>query len=335
MTQIRLGLIGAGGIARAHLASAKALNNVKIVAVADPRAEAAQAMAHEAGARAFDSAVEMLQEGADLIDAVVVCTPPNSRVPIVRQALESGIAVMCEKPLAHTLEDALKLQDLAEGFPSVPTAVGYCHRFTPAVVEMKKRLADGDLGHLVRFENVFACNIPGMSERWMSDRTISGGGSFLDTGCHSLDLCQFVCGETTVVGSVYTHCWPGRGESNATVLVRAGQAGGVICSGWAEAARFIVEIVGTEASLRYDYANPTQLIRTPVDGSAEILTVETHEVRFERQLQAFADVVGGKPRGVLCDFGDAVAVNREAARSAELAGEEAPRRMPKPMMAAV
>ncbi|MEM6562379.1 MAG: Gfo/Idh/MocA family oxidoreductase, partial [Planctomycetota bacterium] len=231
MTSLRLGLIGAGGIARAHLSAAQSLETMSIAAVADTRAEACHALASKANAKPFVSADALLAEGRDVVDAVVICTPPSSRIEIVRSALENGVAVLAEKPLAHTADDATELADLAETFDHVTTAVGYCHRFTPAVVEMKRRLAAGDLGHAVRFENVFACHFPAMAERWMSDRAVSGGGSFLDTGCHSLDLCQFVMGPTRVVGAVYGHCWPGRGESNATVLVQAGvgskTAGGV------------------------------------------------------------------------------------------------------------
>ncbi|MEM8876099.1 MAG: Gfo/Idh/MocA family oxidoreductase [Planctomycetota bacterium] len=339
MTSIRLGLIGAGGIARAHLSAASSLEGVSVTAVADTRAEACHALAADADAEAFASAEALLRRGTDAVDAVVICTPPNARLSIVRLALENSVAVLAEKPLAHTLEDAIELSELADTFAHVPTGVGYCHRFAPAVIEMKRLLAEGDLGRPVRFENVFACHFPAMAERWMSDRAVSGGGSFLDTGCHSLDLCQFVMGPTRVVGAVYSHCWPGRGESNATVLVRAGvgskAAGGVICSGWAEAERFTVDVIGTEASLHYDYMEPARLLRKSVDGDTQVITVETHEVRFARQLRAFADAVGGGSHGALCTFAEAAVVNREAARSADLANTDTPSGPRTPVMASV
>ena len=56
---------------------------------------------------------------------------------------------MVEKPLAHNLDDARMLAALASRHPNIPTAVGYCHRFTPAIIEMKRRIATDELGNLV------------------------------------------------------------------------------------------------------------------------------------------------------------------------------------------
>ena len=102
----------------------------------------------------------------------------------------------------------------------------------------------------------------------MSDISVSGGGSLIDTGCHSLDLFQYMMGGLEAVASVFDHKWVGRGESGATSMVRdpKSKVAGVIMNGWLEPARFLVTLVGEDAILSYDYEQPTKLFRKSVTG---------------------------------------------------------------------
>lgn len=293
-----LGIIGAGGIANAHIGAAGATGGaIRIAAVADPNAANRESVAGKAGARSFASAEALLDQSKTLgLDAVVLCTPPSARLDFVRGALERGLHVLVEKPIAHTLRDAQSHMDLAEAFPRQVCAVGYCHRFTPAMQRMKSFAETGRLGTLARFENVFACTFPAMKDRWMSDPALSGGGSFIDTGCHSLDLFHYLVGPSHVEACVRNFAWPGRGESSATALVRDRENGvaGMILSGWLEPARFTVMLVGTEGSLFYDYEKPTELFFRRDDGPATVTHVETHELRFQRQLEGFVRACRGE-----------------------------------------
>lgn len=312
-----IALIGAGGIARAHLAAASVSRRIRASVVVDPDPDARRKVE---GAQEFDSVAALLASDARP-RAAIVCTPPSVRMDVLRPLFEAGVPVLCEKPLARTGAEAESLVSLAARHRDVPGAVAYCHRFTPAVIEMKQRARAGELGTIVRFENTFACWHPAMEKGWMSDTSVSGGGSFIDTGCHSLDLYRFLCGDATVGGAVFHREWEGRGESNATVLLKpagrgmTAKAAGVISSGWQEPDRFTLALIGTRGTLTYDYSKPTELFWTPSHaGQPETITVETHEVRFQRQLEAFIDWVarGGdeKSRGMLCSFMEAAAVAR-------------------------
>ncbi len=311
-----LAIVGGGGISRAHVNAARASNeSIVIKAVVDPAETARKAVCDATGCRGFPNIEELLADGGDdhSIDGLVICTPPSVRLPIVRAALDRGVAVLAEKPIAHTLADASKLVQLAEKYSPTTAVVGYCHRFVPAIELMKRMIDEGDLGIILRFENTFACSIPGMQDKWMSDPAVSGGGSFIDTGCHSLDLFYYLFGEGKVVGATFHKEWPNRGESNATVLLRGVQkfagVAGVIQSGWLEPARFVVTVVGTKGLLTYDYDKPTDLLHVTSDGSARVLAVESHEIRFDRQLAAFADRAGGGGTGSqMADFAQAAKV---------------------------
>ncbi|MEM9372128.1 MAG: Gfo/Idh/MocA family oxidoreductase [Planctomycetota bacterium] len=326
-----LAIIGAGGISGAHAGAVKESDGrLSIAAVVDPNAEAADKLASDHDAAAFDSA-EALFEAIDskqvTIDGIIICTPPTVRVEPIREALHRGIAVLTEKPVAINAEDAARVTEIADAHPDTLFGVAYCHRFAPPVIRMKQLVAEGRIGRLSRFENAFAFHHPPMSEKWMSDPATSGGGSFIDTGCHSLDLFRYLVGPARVVGSVFDSDWEGRGESSATVLVKASEGthagvAGVILAGWLEPERFTIDLIGTDGSMHYDYMKPTELVCRPGTGEAEIIEVETHEVRFARQLEHFAAAATGRsPRGDLADardgFGAAEAVD-SAAKSAKV-----------------
>lgn len=302
MSHFEIALVGGGGISQAHIASVKASGRgIRIAGLIDPNEGARKSAALAAATEGFASFDAFLASAASKnVKGIVVCTPPSARIPIVKSALGRGIGVLMEKPMAHTLADAKALAELAQKHANVITAIGYCHRFTPAIIDMKKRIAAGEIGQLTRFENTFAAPLAEkMATHWMSDPAISGGGSFIDTGCHSLDLFLHLIGTGKVASAIFTRAWPGRGESSATALMRsdAGIAG-TIQSGWSEPARFTVAVVGTKGSLSYDYDFATELRFRSNEGKDEKLAVESHDVRFQRQLEAFADAVENKPLSV-------------------------------------
>lgn len=311
---IRIGIVGAGGMGKTHAASVRALGDAaRVVGVVDGVADAAATLADQTGAKAFSDAGSMFRELEGELDGVVLCTPPSIRLDVIRPAMEQGVGVLIEKPLADTIGHANELVELGGKHPDVVLACAYCHRFTPAILEMNRLAHDGDLGRIVRWENTFACSIPDMGDRWMSDPAVSGGGSLIDTGCHSLDLFRFMCGDITPVGAVFDRKWPDRGESGATSLVKSASTGvaGTINNGWVEPARFTVTLVGEEAALSYDYEKPTILTRSSVAGTSKTIEVESHEVRFDRQMAAFVGLLAGGARGdSLATLDDGLAVAR-------------------------
>jgi len=319
MAKKKLAIIGSGIIAGAHAAAAKTSSRVDVTAVVDPIQDRRDQLAEQTGAAAFASLDDLLKDtqAGPQVDAVVVCTPPSIRLELIEAALSAGLPVLVEKPLAHTVNDAQALVNLAQQYPNTPTAVAYCHRFTPAMQEIKRKLDAGDLGNPIRFENVFACWHPTMQESWMSDPKRSGGGSLLDTGSHGVDLFHYLIGPSKTDAAVLYHQWAGRGDTNAALLVHHGGSvpggtpvAGFLASGWAEAVRFVVTVVGTRGTLHYDFEKPESLFFTPSTGEAETLTVETHETRFRHQLEAFSQQIDDPSTGPdLASFEDGLAVS--------------------------
>jgi predicted dehydrogenase len=166
---LRLGLIGAGRIGTTY---AELLG---IRAIADP-------------ARGFQSHTELLTS----VEAVIVCTPPSSHAEIVRDSLRAGKHVLCEKPIALSVEEARSLLLEAEDLGLI-LAMASKFRYVPDVVTAKVLLATGAIGDPLLVENTFASYVP-MADRWNSKPEISGGGVLIDSGTHSVDIIRFLLG---------------------------------------------------------------------------------------------------------------------------------------------
>lgn len=192
----RVGLIGAGAIAGSH-AEAMAAAGVRCVGVADLRIEAASALASKLGVEAFADFRDLAAKG---IDAAIVCTPPNSHESIAVWLMNEGIHVLCEKPIATHRQAAVNMCKAARNAGVVLT-MATKFRFVDDVAEALSRMRRGDLGTIELVENTFASRVD-MTSRWNSNPAISGGGVWMDNGCHSVDLVRHVLGPVHQVMAV-------------------------------------------------------------------------------------------------------------------------------------
>jgi predicted dehydrogenase len=166
-------VVGCGSIGRTHLAAYRA-NGVVAAAVADADPKAVRRAVEEFGGKEFGSAEELIASG--LVDAISVCTPPATHREIVEMALMARIAVLCEKPMATTVEDAEAMFAAAER-DGVLLAVGFCHRFQPQIERMRDLLLNGELGTVLMFRNRFGGHLQNAEQRWFSDAAVAGGGA--------------------------------------------------------------------------------------------------------------------------------------------------------------
>ncbi len=192
---VRFGLVGAGAIAQAYAQAFSQTVAAKLVAVADSRREAAEKMADAAQCQAFTDA-ESMADAVEL-DAVLVCTPPSTHREICCSLLERGIHVLCEKPLAISSADAEAMIAAAEA-RGLHFTMASKFRYVVDVQKAKELIADGTIGEVVLFENVFTGRVD-MSTRWNSNPEIAGGGVLIDNGTHSVDVARFCLGELAEV----------------------------------------------------------------------------------------------------------------------------------------
>jgi predicted dehydrogenase len=195
---VALGLVGAGRIASTYAEILAGNDVATVVGVADPAPAAAAAAAEVLGCPAFASHEELAE--AVHLDAVVVCSPPSTHVPIGTWFLDRGIAVLCEKPFAIDVAGAEALHEAAERTDTLVTMAAK-FRFADDVVRAKHILDSGILGDLIVFENAFTSRVD-MSQRWNADPEVAGGGVLIDNGTHSVDIVRYFLGPIAEVLAV-------------------------------------------------------------------------------------------------------------------------------------
>jgi len=290
----RIGIVGCGGIARSHVDGYRA-NQADIVALYDVNAAGAEALQKKKSLDAtFYSDLDGLLSHPGL-EAVSVCTPPVAHEEAVTQALRKNIAVLCEKPLAHTIESCERLCGIAAA-SRAPLMVAFRHRFLPAINDLKARIASGDIGNPIWFDNTFCGPAFDMDKTWFSKRAISGGGTVMDTSIHAIDLFRYLFGDVVEQQCVCHRHFENTDVEDASVLTMKSATGvlGTALASWhAGAWKASIEVLGTKGRLFYDYTKPTELKFQPLDGEWQCL--ETLESQgFAEEIKAFFDTLDGK-----------------------------------------
>ncbi len=189
MNKLKFGLVGAGSIAQAYAQAFNESECCDLVAVADIREDAANALAEIVGGTAFGDYREL----ADLeLDAIIVATPPSTHPEIACFFMERGVAVLCEKPLCLSVAEAEKMIATAAA-NNVQFTMASKFRYCEDVIKAKGILASGMLGEVLQFENAFTAKVD-MSQRWNSNAELSGGGVLIDNGTHSVDIIRYFLG---------------------------------------------------------------------------------------------------------------------------------------------
>jgi len=180
----RLGFAGVGWVGRHRLAAIAGSGRASITAIADPsaasRCAAASSLGQVAVVETFD---ELL--ACDL-DGVVIATPNALHAEQAVAALDRGLAVFCQKPLARTVAETRRVIDTARAANRL-LGVDFCYRHTAAVRQVRESMRSGKVGDVFAADLVFH-NAYGPDKAWFYDRTQSGGGCVIDLGSHMVDL---------------------------------------------------------------------------------------------------------------------------------------------------
>ncbi|MGW4892876.1 Gfo/Idh/MocA family protein [Kitasatospora sp. NPDC004240] len=268
-SKVRVGIVGTGFIGRIH-ARAVRQAGARLVGIAgvtlDSALEGAQGLGAE---KAFGSAEELI--GSGLIDVLHVCTPNHLHAPIALRALDAGLAVICEKPLATSAPTAAAMAERARETGMVAT-VPFVYRFHPMVREARARLAG--LGRISLIQGSYLQDwlLKSTDDNWRVDPAQGGPGRTIgDIGSHWFDLAEFVtgdritriCAQTSVV--VTDRVTNGQVLTEDLATVQFATAGGALGSlAVSQVApgrknRLFLEISAASGSLAFDQENPEHL----------------------------------------------------------------------------
>ena len=195
MSKIKVAVIGCGNIANAaHIPSYLKNDGVEIKYFCDIIPERAEKCVEKYGCgKAVFDYHDFLNDPE--LDAVSVCTHNDLHSVIAIDFLKAGKHVLCEKPAARILSEALEMQKVAHEMGKVLN-IGVCNRFNTYVMKIRELIESGELGEVYHVYASFRKHrsIPGIG----GDFTIkakSGGGTLIDWGVHFLDLILYCCGD--------------------------------------------------------------------------------------------------------------------------------------------
>ncbi len=204
---LKVGIVGYGGIAKGpHKSAWKSIENAEVVAVCDIRKERLD-LAKEDFSKisVYEDYKEMID--SEKLDIVDICTPNYLHSPIAVYALEKGMHVICEKPDAISVEDALKMQAAQEASGKKLMVIRN-NRYSPGSQYLKHIAKTGQAGEIYsgRCGWIRKRGIPGKGG-WFTTKAQSGGGPLIDLGVHMIDLAIYLMGNpkaVSVSGSTYS-----------------------------------------------------------------------------------------------------------------------------------
>ncbi len=245
------------------------------------------------------------------LDAVIVSTPNNTHAKIATAAMKQGKHVLCEKPLARTPEEAMKMVILAKTKRLV-LKCGFNLRHHPGIFSAHGLVTGGKIGAPSYVRCVYGnTSREGFEKEWRTKGEISGGGELMDQGMHVIDLCRWFLGEfTEVSGFVSTTFWKIPVEDNAFALMRTRK--GLIASfhvSWTEWKNlFLFEVFGRNGYVKVrglggSYGTETLSIGRRVQRhepfSAEVIEFRGEDDSYVHEWKEFTDAVleGRRPVG--------------------------------------
>jgi UDP-N-acetylglucosamine 3-dehydrogenase len=201
MEKVKIGVIGCGSIAQhRHLPEYKMNEQVELVAVCDINTERANSVAQQYGVKAYTNYEELLASGT--VEAVSVCTPNYLHAPISVAALNSGVHVLCEKPMATSEEEAKAMIEAAKT-NGKKLMIGHNQRFVASHQKARELIEKGEIGKIYSFRTAFGHGGPeGWSvdgkDSWFFKKDEAFIGAMGDLGVHKTDMLRYILNEEIV-----------------------------------------------------------------------------------------------------------------------------------------
>ena len=299
---LKIAFSGTGHISRVHARAAQSIDGVEQVAVVNHKPKSMADYAAQFGiARQYATLEDLLRAGD--VDILVVSTPNYLHAPQATAALEAGVHVMVEKPMALEAAEADQMLRASE-LSGAKLMVAHCWRFDEEVNWIKAQIDDGRLGTILRTKG-YGVHVNWGPDGWFVEARYAGGGALADMGIHAIDVARYFLGDPqplSVYAKISTDYTDYDVDDSGTIWINwEGGATSIIESGWwwphADGPEACTQLYGTEA---FAQLFPTRL-EIP-DRAAETVTTvdpgypplrEEHcpQIMYDRQMEHFIDCI--------------------------------------------
>lgn len=201
MTLLKIGVIGLGAIGERLIQAFTAHKNTEVTAVVDTNKERAMSMAKKLGGVHWYADHKELLANEEL-DLVYIAVPPKFHHAVAIDVIEKGIHLLCEKPLANSLEEAIEMYERAKQ-GGIIHAMNFPLNYSSPANTFEKLIKQGYIGNLRKLE--LSMNFPNWPRVWQQNDWVAGreqGGFVLEVGVHFIQLTQRIFGEITHLNSV-------------------------------------------------------------------------------------------------------------------------------------
>ncbi len=191
MDKVKIGLVGAGNIANTHMSAYKGVADAEVVAICDIDKGKAERLAAKYGVeKAYGSIEEMI--ASEALDAVDVCVWNVNHAKCAIYAMEHGLHVVCEKPMAYNAEEAAEMKAVSEKTGKL-LMIAFVTRYADDTRVVKDYIDKDYLGDIyyAKAQYVRRHGNPG---GWFGDKSRSGGGPVIDLGVHVIDRARYLMG---------------------------------------------------------------------------------------------------------------------------------------------
>lgn len=311
MRPVGWGIVGFGWVAQDFAMPAILAAGHRLVAVHDTGPVAADA-ARRSGATWHETLDGLLADPA--VEAVYVATPNRAHGPVVDAAVSASKPVLCEKPMAATLEQA---EAMAEAVRRAGVLYGtaFDQRHHPAHRAIRDALQAGRVGRVTAVRITYACWLPpdwsptGTGDNWRVDQECAGGGALMDLAPHGIDLTDFLLDEpissVTAMTQRRVHDYP---VDDGAIVIGSTASGVLVSLSIAynhpdALPRRRLEIVGTagmilaEDTMGQDAGGQVTCVDARTGCRTDLMVPDLDVSPFTRQMAAFSDAVRGSVHG--------------------------------------
>ncbi len=289
---LRVIIIGAGFFGTKRLEACLALPDAfKVVGVVDPDASSQERIKTRYKLPVANS-LSMLNVSADL---AIIATPNLYHAKASVEAIKRGLHVLCEKPLAISKKDTKKIVSATAKYKCI-VKTGSNHRFFHTVQKAKELVDENKIGKILFFKGSIGTNGERVSKRWFWTSSISGGGTFIDNGCHLLDIARMFMGDfISCTATMTTNLWKQskvEDVGSAIYLTRDNRQA-IITSSWIQWAGYVhIELWGEKGYIIIDSTTHDTVTVGGKDGTFVVYDYSNEaKDSYHRELLYFADCI--------------------------------------------